>query len=95
MISSAAIYVFHLNISTTASLMLLFGMFKNLSPRDCTSHILIKFYYLGLEGHMNFISINNTSKRNEICFGTQCKNKFQATDGNSCFHRESSKLGRP
>lgn len=77
MISNAAIYVFHLNISTTASLMLLLGMLKTLSPRDYTSQRLIQFYYLGLEGHMTFISINNTSKRSEICFGALCKNKFK------------------
>ena len=72
-----------------------FGNVYNLSPRDYTTHSLIKLHSLGLEVHMSFISINNTSKRNEICLGTLCKNKSQATGGNSCFHRESSKLGRP
>jgi hypothetical protein len=95
MISSAAIYVFLLNIITTASLVLLLGMFKTLSSRDYTSHRLIKLYHLGLEGQVRFISINNTFKRNETCFGTLCKYKFQAVDGNSFFHQETSRLGRP
>ena len=73
MVSSAAIYVFLLNISTTTSVMLLLGMFKTLSPRGYTTHNLIKLYYLGLEGHTSFISINNTSKRNEICLETYAK----------------------